>query len=208
MGWLAHASVKQAKHKMDQVNDLAHKILPWKFRRKHHLSKVDMQGGEGRNSVINFNKYANNIFFIITFIGIFYIKPTQGQLKGLFPGIRDFSSFTKNIKTSSTCGLNDKLMTYCISTVEETSIQSCTQRTCLFNCCPTCGTKSPSYIVFDNKPKSNGVYVSSERHPYNKVLGSNSMNFQTNGFIQSQTKLESSNFTFTAWIKQENSNNG
>ena len=193
---------------MDRVNDLDHKNLPWKFRRKHHLQKKDRQERGVRNSAMPLNKYTNNIFFIIILIGIFYVKPTQGQLKGLFPAIKDLSSFTKNIKTSSTCGLNDNLMTYCISEVDKKSIESCTQRACLFNCCPTCGTQSPSYIVFDDKQKSNGVYVSSERHPYNKVLGSNSLNFQTNGYIMSQTKSESSNFTFALWIKQEKSNNG
>ena len=184
---------------MDGYNEFTHKIVPWKFRRKHHL-----QEGTKINTA---NKSIKKIFLVISLVIILYIKPTHGQIKGLFPAIKDLSSFT-DVKASSTCGLNDSLMTYCISNVEDSSIQSCTQRTCLFNCCPTCGTKSPSYIIFDNKQKSNGVFVSSERHPYNKVLGSNSWNFQSNGFIQSSIKSESSNFSFTSWIKQEKSNDG
>ena len=186
--------------KMECYCDLtADKIVPWKYRRKlHGRSRTRNDGGKSITT--------GKILLFVTFFSL-HFDPALGQLNGLFPAIKDLSSFT-NVRTSSTCGLNDNLMAYCISNVEESSIESCKQRTCLFNCCPTCGTKSPSYITFDNNVKSSGVFVSSERHPYNKVLGSNSWNFLNNGFILSSIKSDSSNFTFTTWIKQEKSNDG
>ena len=126
---------------------------------------------------------------------------------GLFPRIEDLSSFT-NVKTSSSCGLNNKQMTYCISSLSNNSIKTCTQRTCLLNCCQDCGTFSPSHIKLDNAQRSSGVFISADKHPFVKKLDSNSLNFQTNGFIIYSPAPAVSNFTFAVWMKQSKQNYG
>jgi len=184
--------------------------LPWKFRRKNIKdSKNILIDIDSKASICpgyskcNFAMVVN----IMVVVFILQVDICSAQMKGLFPAINDLSSFT-NVRTTSSCGLNKKPMTYCISSVSDESMKSCTQRTCLFNCCPTCGIASPSSLNLDNAPKSNGVYISSQRHPYSKSIASNSYNFLT-GYISSpSTVSSSSNFTFTVWIKQEKLNDG
>ncbi|XP_066923568.1 usherin-like [Clytia hemisphaerica] len=183
-------------------------IVPWKFRRKN-LSKTNKKTF---HHIVCFcfgfpqafdMKFCMVFVFFIQFFGV-----TNGQqLKGLFPAIKDLSSFT-DIKTSSTCGLNNNQMTYCISTVEDSSTSSCTQRTCLLNCCLTCGTSLPTYIDLDKAQRSNGVFISSSRQPYDKDIRSTSWSFTDNGFISYSSVSDTSNFTFTTWFKQQKSNNG
>lgn len=145
--------------------------------------------------------------YVLLFIYFLTLPIPSSQLGGLFPKIEDLSSFT-SVKTSSTCGLQNTLMSYCISLVSHDSISACTQRSCLFSCCQDCGTISPPYInLFKDALKSNGVYISANRHPGSDQF-SNSLNFQKNGYLIYSSVSASSNFSFAAWINQEGSNNG
>ena len=192
---------------MDELRESSSSnIIPWKFRRKDSSKR-----GKKKSCVTCFcfglpQTFDMN-FYMVFVIFIHFFGVTNGQLKGLFPAIKDLSSFT-DIKTSSTCGLNNNQMTYCISTVEDSSTTSCTQRTCLLNCCLTCGTSLPTYIDLDKAQRSNGVFISSSRQPYDKDIRSTSWSFTDNGFISYSSVSDSSNFTLTTWFKQQKSNNG
>lgn len=156
---------------------------PWKFRRKNIKS------------------------YFLTLLILLILSNESYQLNGLFPKIEDLSSFT-SVKTSSTCGLENKLMTYCVSSVLNSSLTSCTQRSCLYSCCRTCGSTTPSFIDLSKDAfKSNNVFISANRHPDSKQF-SDSFSFQDNGYLRYGSVSASSNFSFTAWINQENGNTG
>ena len=188
---------------MDGLIEASFAFLPWKFRRKLDLKKDN--GKTVHISSSNCRAIDIDIRHCLLLLILFSLGNVNG--KGHFPEIKDLSSFG-DVKTSSSCGLNNKQMSYCISNIKNESILQCTQKTCLLNCCEKCGVSSPTFIFLDKAQRSSGVYISADKHPYSSKLDSNSLNFQTNGFIFDNTFSGSSNFTFATWIKQETQNVG
>ena len=150
---------------------------------------------------------AKCFFLLIFYANMAPIVEAQTLTVGLFPTITDLAMF-KPVKSSSNCGFNNSKTTYCMSSIEEDSLKTCTLQTCLIECCDKCGMFTPPYIDLDKDGVfSNGVFISSDLHP-NSGLFKDSRNFQNGGFVKTKTPLLTTNFTLTSWIKQSVRNIG
>ena len=141
--------------------------------------------------------------FITTVMFIFLLPHSQSQQLGggLFPSVKDLSRF-KPITSTNTCGFNSKAMDYCISTLSDISLKTCTKSFCQFGCCLSCGTSPPVYVDLDafSTDSPGGVYVSTDIRPGSNVF-SNSREFIT-GYLSYLAPSVNSNFSFALWLKQ------
>ena len=177
-------------------------VIPWKFRRKQN-------NFARKEKTIAFSKTYCRIYLLLIVVSSSFLPGGNAQQLsgGLFPGVKDVASF-KSITTTSTCGLNNKQTTFCMSSIYNKSITSCTQRTCLFNCCEKCGKSTPSYVDIDIKGTvSGGIYISADRRPKSDIY-SQSKSFINKGYIVYNSIAASSNFTFATWVKQNVNNVG
>lgn len=162
-------------------------LSPWKYRRK---------------LVNEFSLFVYILTLLSFSIPSFNTQKLRG---GLFPDVRDLSSF-RPVKASSTCGLGNA-QTYCTSSVSNDSLISCTQQTCDLQCCEKCGSSTPHFTdIGKDGTTSIGVYTSADRRPGSDVF-SESKDIRS-GSITSKKFDTSSNFTFTTWMKQSAQNSG
>lgn len=176
------------------VNNDANKI-PWKRRKK---LKVQM-------SFFNFLWTDYTVLLVILFLLI--ENSCMSETGGMFPRVEDLSTF-KPVKVTSSCGLNNKTMTYCKSDKNISSLNACDRSECRFSCCKNCGAYRPSSINIDKDGKTVGnVYVSNDVRPKTRFDSEGSKNFLS-GYIMYKPLVPSSNFTFAGWFKQIFGNSG
>ena len=147
-----------------------------------------------------------HLVFLLLLSAILTRTDAQSLSGGLFPAVVDLSSF-KPVTTTSTCGLNNNQMTYCISSTSSSSLDTCTQRTCLHNCCDKCSTSKPVFTDIDKSGVQQGkIYVSADRRPGSETF-SNSLQFYDGQIIRSNIPA-AFNLSFAVWVKQEDGNEG
>ena len=133
-----------------------------------------------------------------------HILSTYGQ--GYFPKLVDLSEL-KPITSTSTCGATSSK--YCQSTTTQTSLQTCFEQMCKFDCCTDCGTSKP--VPSDLAERSNKFGVMQDGDPRNGTIV-RSLRFQGDSYIQ-PLRVPSINymnpgFTISVWIKQKKGNKG
>lgn len=153
-----------------------------------------------QNNIYEFSK-KHKFITILIFLLLLPHSQSQQLGGGLFPSVKDLSRF-KPITATNTCGFNSKAMDYCISTLSDSSLRTCTKSSCQFGCCLSCGTSPPVYVDLDafSKDSLSGVYVSTDTRPGSNVF-SNSREFIT-GYLSYLSPSVNSNFSFALWIKQ------
>lgn len=125
---------------------------------------------------------------------------------GYFPVLVDLAAL-KPISATSTCGATSSK--YCSSRTSSDSVKTCVEKTCKLDCCPTCGSKSPT-----NYDLSIGTRIGIESGP--PRIGSNvsSLRFQlsrTSSISPSYIpfiEYISKGFAISVWIKQVTGNKG
>ena len=137
------------------------------------------------------------------------IVAAQGTIRGLFPAVQELSSF-KPIKSSSTCGLQGQSMKYCISKNNQ-SLITCTERTCLQDCCSTCGRSTPSHMNLESGTSFQVTSINNDSRP-GSLPGTIAKRFSTGSYITFRN-LQASNvqvmgLSITAWVKQQTGNTG
>ena len=143
--------------------------------------------------------------FILIILFVWHPISLHGQ--GYFPKLVDLAEL-KPISSSSTCGGTSSK--YCQSTTRLTSLQTCVEKTCEFQCCANCASTKP--VATDLAQFYSGsTGVTQDGAPRN---GSsvNSYRFQGNSYIQPVripgVNYENTGFTISVWIKQKAGNKG
>ena len=142
------------------------------------------------------------IFVFLLFIC--HILSTYGQ--GYFPKLVDLAEL-KPITSTSTCGATSSK--YCQSSTRQTSLQTCFQETCKFDCCEDCGSSKP--VPSDLAERSNKFGVTQDGDPRNGTI-IRSFRFQGDSYIQPlrvpTIDYVNLGFTISVWIKQKKGNKG
>ena len=152
------------------------------------------------NVCCRFQKKLNFVFLLF----ICHILSTYGQ--GYFPKLVDLAEL-KPITATSTCG--ETSSKYCKSTSRQTSLQTCSEETCKFDCCADCGSSKP--VPFDLAQTSNKFNVMQDGDPRNGTI-IRSFRFQGDSYIQPlrvpAINYVNPGFTISVWIKQKKGNKG
>ena len=147
-------------------------------------------------------------FFVIvlTFVNTCF---SQTTIRGLYPPVTELSKF-KTVRTSSTCGLNNNPMRYCMSSRDNQTLTTCTQLNCLLDCCSSCGKTKPSNL---NLLAGTQVQITpnNDNRP-GSVSGSQSSSFGAGSHV-TYSNLAASNvpqlgFSVSVWVKQQSGNLG
>ena len=148
------------------------------------------------------------LVLILIFLTVADIGQTQTAIRGLYPPVTELSKF-KAVKASSTCGLNNMPMTYCMSSLNNQTLINCTRLNCLLDCCSTCGKTQP---IHTNILSGSGVLVTqvTDTRP-GSATGSRSSSFSTGSYI-TYANLPASNkqlgMSVCSWIKKQSSGPG
>ena len=141
---------------------------------------------------------------LIFLLFIWHISSTHSQ--GFFPGLVDLAEL-KPITSTSTCGSTTSK--YCQSTTGQSSLQTCTEETCKFDCCVDCGSSKP--VPSDLGQDSNKFGVTQDGDPRNGTI-IRSFRFQGDSQIQPRRipaiNYTKPGFTISVWIKQKKGNKG
>ena len=147
-----------------------------------------------------FQRKLNFVFLLF----VWNISSTYGQ--GFFPKLVDLAEL-KPITSTSTCGATSSK--YCESSIRQTSLQTCTEQTCKFDCCANCGSRKP--VPLDLAQFSNKIGVTQDGDPRNGSIV-RSFRFQGDSYIQPLRvpviNYVTKGFTISAWIKQKKGNKG
>ena len=147
-----------------------------------------------------FQRKLNFIFLLF----VWNISSTYGQ--GFFPKLVDLAEL-KPITSTSTCGATSSK--YCESSIRQTSLQTCTEQTCKFDCCANCGSSKP--VPSDLAQFSNKFRVTQDGDPRNGSIV-RSFRFQGDSYIQPlrvpAINYVTKGFTISVWIKQKKGNKG
>lgn len=146
------------------------------------------------------------IIILLAFLQTFSAQTT---IRGLYPPVTELSKF-KSVTASSTCGLNNVRMAYCMSSTNNETLTTCTQMNCLLDCCSTCGKTKPN-----NLNLLSGTLVQITQNSdvrAGSAVGSQSSSFGA-GSYATYSNLAASNvqqrgFSISAWVKQQNGNVG
>eukprot|EP00794_Sanderia_malayensis_P020024 gene20024-21985_t len=148
------------------------------------------------------------LFLLMTTI-ISLDRQSTVALKGLYPK-PSFLSNLKPVKASSTCGLQNSLMKYCMSSADNASLTTCTELDCLLDCCPTCG-KAPPASTDLLSGSAVSVSQSSDVRPGSPV-SAHSKSFNSGSLITfsnlAAANIKELGLSFTAWVKQQAGNTG
>jgi len=148
-------------------------------------------------------KFQRKLNFVILLF-VWNNSSTYGQ--GFFPKLVDLAEL-KPITSTSTCGATSSQ--YCESSIRQTSLQTCTEQTCKFDCCANCGSSKP--VPSDLAQFSNKFGVTQDGDPRNGSIV-RSFRFQDNSYIQPlrvpAINYVTKGFTVSAWIKQRKGNKG
>lgn len=129
--------------------------------------------------------------------------------RGIYPPVTELSKF-KSVQTSSTCGLNNVPMRYCVSSTSNQTVSTCTQFTCLFDCCTNCGkTKPPDLSMLTGTQTQ--ITPSSDLRP-GSVAGSRSSSFAPGSSVSygslAASNVPKSGLSVAAWVKQQTGTTG
>lgn len=149
------------------------------------------------------------LLFTATTFMLAEIGDFQTTIRGLYPPVTELSKFMP-VKASSTCGLDNRPMRYCESSINNQSLTTCTQLECLLDCCETCGKARPASLGISNGTEFS-VARSTDTPPSSSGV-SQSKSFGSGSYIVYAT-LPASNvplhgFSVCAWIKQSVGNDG
>ena len=133
----------------------------------------------------------------------------QTAIRGLYPPVTELSKF-RSVTASSTCGLNNVQMSYCMSSTNNASLTTCTELTCLLNCCSTCGRTKPTSLdilsgTLNSVTQSSDVRAGSAAGSRSSVFGAGSY-VEYRNLAASNMQLRG--FSFSAWVKQQSANIG
>lgn len=147
-----------------------------------------------------FQKKLNFVFLLF----IWHISSTYGQ--GYFPKLVDLAEL-KPITSTSTCGSTTSK--YCESSIRQTSLQTCVEQTCKFDCCANCGSSKP--VPSDLAEFSDKFGVTQDGDPRNGTIV-RSFRFQGDSHIRPlrvpAINYVNPGFTISVWIKQKKGNKG
>ena len=148
-------------------------------------------------------------FCIVALLAFFQPLSAQITIRGLYPPITELSKF-KSVTASSTCGLNNVQMRYCMSSTNNQSLTTCTQLNCLLDCCSSCGKTKPTYL---NLLSGTSVLISQSNDVRSgSAAGSRSYSFGAGSYVTysnlAASNVQNRGFSFSAWVKQQNGNEG
>ena len=148
-------------------------------------------------------KFQRKLDFVFLLF-VWYISLTYGQ--GYFPKLVDLAEL-KPITSTSTCGATSSK--YCQSSIRQTSLQTCFEQTCKFDCCEDCGSSKP--VPSDLALISDKVGVTQDGDPRNGTIV-RSFRFQGDSYILPRRvpaiNYVNPGFTISVWIKQKKGNKG
>ena len=143
--------------------------------------------------------------FLIFFL-LFIWQPPSSYGQGFFPNLVDLAVL-KPISSSSTCGTTSSK--YCQSLTTQSSLQSCEEKTCKFDCLANCCSSKPVGRDLTQFSIKSGVTQDGDPRNGSSV---NSFRFQGNAYIQPQripgVNYVNPGFTVSVWIKQKSRNKG
>ena len=143
--------------------------------------------------------------FLILFLLFIWHSPSSYG-KGFFPNLVDLAVL-KPVSSSSTCGATSSK--YCQSSTRQSSLPTCEEKTCKFDCCANCGSSKPVGRVLAQFSIKSGVTQDGDPRNGSSI---NSFRFQGNAYIQPQripgVNYINPGFTVSVWIKQKARNKG
>lgn len=148
-------------------------------------------------------KFQRKLMYVFLLL-VWHLSSTKSA--GYFPKLVDLAVL-KPITSTSTCG--ETSSKYCQSLSRATSLQTCVEKTCKFDCCTNCGSARP--VAIDLAQSSNKVRVIQDGDPRNGSIV-RSFRFQGDSYIQ-PLRMPTINyvdpgFTISVWIKQKQGNKG
>ena len=149
------------------------------------------------------------LLFTATAFMLAQIGDFQTTMRGLYPPVTELSKFMP-VTASSTCGLDNRPMRYCQSSIDNQSLTTCTQLECLLDCCETCGKARPASLGISNGTEF--LVVRSTDTPPGSSGVSQSKSFGSGSHIVyatvSASNVPALGFSVCAWIKQGVGNEG
>ena len=146
------------------------------------------------------------IIILLAFLQTFSAQTT---IRGLYPPVTELSKF-KSVTASSTCGLNNVRMAYCMSSTNNVTLTTCTQLSCLLDCCSSCGKTKPNNLNLLSGTLVQITQSSDVRA--GSTVGSQSSSFRAGSYATYSTlaaaNVPQQGFSISAWVKQQNGNIG
>ena len=148
-------------------------------------------------------------FGIAVLLVLLQSSSAQTTIRGLYPPVTELSKF-RSVTASSTCGLNNVPMSYCMSSTNNASLTTCTELTCLLDCCSTCGKTKPTSLnilsgTLNSVTQSSDVRTGS-------TAGSTSSSFGAGSYVEylnlAASNIQQRGFSFSTWVKQQSANIG
>jgi hypothetical protein len=145
---------------------------------------------------------------IWVFILILY-GPWLAKSLSFFPTMKTLADYAP-INSSSTCG--SPSITVCRSSSQISSIDVCTEDSCKFACCETCGKAKPTPSDLGKHQNTNKVGIING----NPRPGSSDQSFSFKSAFNSHMDplavpaiyYKSKGFTLSVWVKQKSKNKG